>query len=1310
MFNKPAPDYLPKLLNYYNNSDSFVRQRAHCLYRYSIALALLTLVIVFKYIFLKLSYNPNLSFNYYVVYIWSVGGVSFLYSLFLLKKGSYKLSFNLVLVTSILIILLTIIFTDAKSGCRIDSVPLVFAAFGIMPLFIEKRKNLIFGNMIVGITFFIIIGFLLSGEFLQKNDLLLGFVINFAFVLFFISFSGHSILFFKDSFINRAFEKSIEQKKAEENLKSEDEFSRRVIENLPIGVGIVNTQEAIVYINPSFTKIFGYTLNEIPDYNTWLEKAYPDPVYRERVSKQWTERLQQARQNPEINYPPEEYVVFSNDGKPKNIEINFSFVGDEVFTTFYDISEVRQGKEKYRSLFENTGTGFVVIEGDGLISLTNNSFVEKLGYTRDELENKVKLTDLIYEEDIILVSDIHRFVLLKNDKQKLYYEFRLKRRDGTIRIYSAYVSGIYGTNKITASLNDITEQKKAQDEIIEKEKRAVAQRAAIANILLNKTSMVDDYQEAMRQIIKIATSTMGTARGSIWWLVENDSILKCETLYEANTNKFSSGATLNPDTFPEYFNSLRLENRIYARDAVNDYRTKALADNYLIPMGISSLLDSCIMTDGKITGIVSFEHIGPLRSWHSDEESFASNIASVLAQFKEKINHRKTELALQDSEERFRSIMEQSPFSMMIILPDGAVQYVNKAFINLWGTDPSLYNNYNLFEDPNLIKFDVIAEIIKVVKGERISLPSTEYDLSDFLGNGIHKYIQSNFYPVKDSNNRIKYIILIHQDVTERVKAEQEVKKNRELFRSLMELNPNSISVVDFEGRYLMVNKAFCKYANLPQEEIIGKTAIELGFSSSADGNIKIIDELYSKGVIENFEITVKQNGREYNLITSASIVEIDGKKEILTTRFDITERKKLEAKLLESENLLRMIVDMVPYSIVIHDKDNLYSFVNRAFLKVHNFELENVIGKTSAELGLIIEEDDYKKVIQELNEKGNIDALEVAISTPNKTKLYFLLSMHPFVINDSPHMIVTTVDITERKELENQLHEYNIQLEDRVKKRTEELAETLYKLQQSNIEQHVINEMLIKQREELEEALKKLNETQEQLIQTEKMASLGILTAGIAHEINNPINYIYNGALAIENFIDEHFPDSSEEFEPLIKAITTGIERTTNIIKSLSKFSRKETSAFTLCRVGDIIEDCLTILYNKYKNRIEIIKDYPPEIPEIMGGEVRLHQAFLNILANAVQAIENDGKIIIKISVESYFINIHLTDTGSGISEENLKHIYDPFFTTKNPGEGTGLGLSITQRIVLEHLGTIQCKSKLTEGTEFIIKLPIKG
>ena len=264
----------------------------------------------------------------------------------------------------------------------------------------------------------------------------------------------------------------------------------------------------------------------------------------------------------------------------------------------------------------------------------------------------------------------------------------------------------------------------------------------------------------------------------------------------------------------------------------------------------------------------------------------------------------------------------------------------------------------------------------------------------------------------------------------------------------------------------------------------------------------------------------------------------------------------------------------------------------------------------------------------------------------------------------------------------------------------------TMYYLR--NINYSYENE-LINSNEKLISKIEELKITQQQLIQTEKMASLGTLAAGIAHEINNPLNFIQGGVLFIENYMKENFPGRFEEIRPVIEGINTGVSRATIIVKSLNQYNRSETLPFSTCNLHDIIDGCLIMLHNQIKYKIEVQKQYTEKQYTFEGNEGKLYQAFLNILSNASQAIDDKGKISIITEILDEEIRISITDNGNGISKENLKKVFDPFYTTKDPGKGTGLGLSITYNIIKEHNGTIDIESQIGEGTTVILKLPIK-
>ena len=312
--------------------------------------------------------------------------------------------------------------------------------------------------------------------------------------------------------------------------------------------------------------------------------------------------------------------------------------------------------------------------------------------------------------------------------------------------------------------------------------------------------------------------------------------------------------------------------------------------------------------------------------------------------------------------------------------------------------------------------------------------------------------------------------------------------------------------------------------------------------------------------------------------------------------------------------------------------------------------------------------------------------------------------------------LLITVMLVIIVKAYTRRLLDQKEKLEQVVKERTaeisqqkEEIQSHKEELQSFNQELSATNEELYKQREELEAALIKLKEFQNQLIQSEKMASLGTLASGVAHEINNPLNFIHGGVLYIESYLKENFPERFEEVRSVIDGINTGVERTAAIVRSLNQYGTSDNTLVSECNLHDIIDHCLIMIHDQYPNRIEVQKHYTGKQYSFKGNEGKLHQAFLNILANAVQAIEGKGKVTIHTEIVKKEIQISITDNGPGIEQVNLKKIFDPFYTTKDPDKGTGLGLTITYNTIKDHNGTIEFESRIGVGTKAVIKLPIQ-
>jgi signal transduction histidine kinase len=303
-------------------------------------------------------------------------------------------------------------------------------------------------------------------------------------------------------------------------------------------------------------------------------------------------------------------------------------------------------------------------------------------------------------------------------------------------------------------------------------------------------------------------------------------------------------------------------------------------------------------------------------------------------------------------------------------------------------------------------------------------------------------------------------------------------------------------------------------------------------------------------------------------------------------------------------------------------------------------------------------------------------------------------------------------------------LRVFNDELEARVAQRTADKEQLLGELLTNNV-------ALLKMNEKLESA-------QSQLLQSEKMASLGQLAAGVAHEINNPIGFVnsnlgtlgkylssmfkvisayekvqssgekalFSEVINLKNEID--FPYLAEDIPNLMKESQEGLLRVKRIVQDLKDFSHVDESNWQYANLEQGLDSTLNVVANEIKYKAEVVREYAG-LQDVECLPSQLNQVFMNMMINAAQSIENKGVVTIRTGAEGDQVWVEVEDTGKGISPENLSRIFDPFFTTKPVGKGTGLGLSLSYGIVQKHHGRIEVKSEVGRGTVFRVWLPLK-
>jgi two-component system, NtrC family, sensor kinase len=431
----------------------------------------------------------------------------------------------------------------------------------------------------------------------------------------------------------------------------------------------------------------------------------------------------------------------------------------------------------------------------------------------------------------------------------------------------------------------------------------------------------------------------------------------------------------------------------------------------------------------------------------------------------------------------------------------------------------------------------------------------------------------------------------------------------------------------------------------------------------------------------------------------------------------------RLIEKLSESERRYRELVESLQEIVFKCDLLGRFTFLNSAWTQTLGYSIEESLNQPLERFLHPHDRDRGLQFLVQLQHQQAVIAQELHFQHQNGAIVWLELSARPKGLAD---LAGSMIDITGRKQAEAALNEANEALEMRVEQRTTELREALHHLQR----------------------------TQSQLVQTEKISSLGQLVAGVAHEVNNPINFIHGNLDFVQEYTQNllkflqlyqtHYPhpvpeiaaqaqDMDLEFlqTDLTKILTSmkmGTDRVRQIVASLRNFSRMDEAEFKPVNIHEGIDSTVMMLQYRLlaqpeRAAIEVIQDYAA-LPAVECYPGQLNQVLMNLLSNAIDALddrdsqrtfkdtkENPSRITIRTSSVSHqWVRIAIADNGPGIPEPLKQRIFDPFFTTKPIGKGTGIGLSISYQIIVEkHRGTIQCFSQPGQGTEFVIQIPIQ-
>jgi len=665
-----------------------------------------------------------------------------------------------------------------------------------------------------------------------------------------------------------------------------------------------------------------------------------------------------------------------------------------------------------------------------------------------------------------------------------------------------------------------------------------------------------------------------------------------------------------------------------------------------------------------------------------------ANANVALLTTREKLEEKQKEMEnlleeLTKSKEELQAILDASPSAIVMANRYGKVGSVNSKVESFFGIkkEEVLGSQFQQFGqritkcfDDEKRYADTLQSMWKRPDAKRPELTFAEHSFASALKikNPSERYVIINTLSVLNDEKEELGRVWVYDDVTVLKRADEQL-------HTLIESSPVPLLISRLaDGRIVYVNETLAKLVGYSVNEMLGMKT--LAFYADPSDREKIIEKLKVQKHVPGQELRIRRrDGADFWTIASLGITELNGEVVIVGGFYDISDRKEAERALRVSEERFRGFVENANDVVFSMNPAAILTYLSPRFTHLLGWQPADFIGKP---ISALMHPEDLKLAHRWITSEFEDTRWETkdGFRLMHKNGEWRWFTSDAAVIRNEDSKLVEVIGIA---------HDI------------------------TEIRQLVMD---------LERANKELKDAQTQLVQSEKMASLGMLVAGIAHEINTPVGAIssmHDSLTRGFNKLREEVnkagfkEEDKKRFESLFKivdeanrVIYSGAERVASIVKRLRSFARLDEAELKTVNIHEGIEDTLTLINHELKHNVEVVRKFGKvgPIPCFPG---QLNQVFLNLIVNARQAIRGKGTITISTKKENEKVIIKISDTGAGIATEHLSKIFDPGFTTKGVGVGTGLGLSICYQIIKSHHGDITVQSEAGRGTTFTITLP---
>ncbi len=1088
----------------------------------------------------------------------------------------------------------------------------------------------------------------------------------------------------------------LRNKQIQGTLDKEDELFRLYIQKSPIPTVIYNDSGIIEFVNDRFTDTYGYTLADIPDINTWWRVVYPDKKYRREVQAIW-EGFRERAAADHFEIKSRQYQITCKNGRQCIVEIFGYRLGNKNLILFNDVTEhlkmgvaIIKAEEKFAKIIQASPAviGISTVNEHRIIDV-NESFEQHTGYSREEVIGRT-IMDLGIWERPQSHDDFVNLLKAQERIRNLECRFRSKKGQVLFGLLSSEQLELDGEKCILWEIVNITEHKRTED-VLRKSEEKYSKIFQTSPAAISITGLEDGYvYEINNAFERLLGYSQGEIKGQSTidlhiWADPKDRELLMQDLKDTGS----------------------------VRDRECQFCTK---DGRNIDIRYSA---DMIDLDG------------------------AQCILSVLIDITEP---KRAEKAIQESEARYRAVFYSANDAIISADRAGNIVAWNPCAERIYGyKETEILSKPLTLLMPTRFRKDHLANMKSVYTvGEKHSSRKT-VEVEGLRKDGSEFPAELSLSEWQVANGQFYTAII--RDISERKQAEENIIENEKRYRGLFENSPVSLweedlsevkrhlenlkqqGVSDFREFFESHPDVLIECIN--EIKVLDVNSATLTMIHAVDkgqllGNLKqvvrvepgkdFVDEFVSiaEGRTE-FEwegINYTLDGKELmvSLKWSAAPGYADTLEKVMISVLDITEHRKGEAVILRRAEELEALMQVSAAMRNAKSREDILTVVIS--------QIYNLFNGTGVILGTYNTSKDDITINLAVGEWANLTGRHQPVSDGITGYVYKV--GQPYISNSLPtddHFewhtetnITTCAACIPLITNENTIGVLWLGRLTPISEKDLHLLTAIADMIASALQREALHE-------DLQDKLKALQDAQTQMIQSEKLAAIGQLVSGVAHELNNPLTSVVLYSQLMEQDIHD------ETMRKNVSKIISEAIRAGKIVRNLLDFARQQPIKQELVQINNILKSILDLLgYELNVHDIKFALELSPELPKVMADPHQLTQVFVNLIQNAWQAMSSAHgkghlKIVTEMGESNYLssdntrekmVRILIKDDGPGIPEEVMTRIFDPFFTTKPEGSGTGLGLSICHGIISEHKGHIWADSKVGTGATFIVELPV--